>query len=870
MTIAAPSPHLCLTPSFTTAMATTTPYTTYLRHGRRAISAAFLNRMPYWELRQSRIFLDDCFRGGGMQRLFTPVVPGPDRLERERLREQATSGDTEQRTRSTVRFRSALDFAQEQANCSRSPRLIITAGLTNVTSPPPSQEQEDYEYEDWDGLSDTASTSRDASIPIPNPPIPGPAAVSVDALQFHVNEFAKENEFGVIRRNGSGNQARKTRYVFQCDRYGEPRMPRGADLRQRRSRKCGCKWKVIAEALERNDYMWTLRAFADLQHSQHNHDRSMSLSAHPVHRRLTDSVKATVEATSRRVGIRARDVRGIVQEKHRGTHYTRRDIYNARALLQGIPYIVKWSATEPDRLVGLLWTFPYCLRMWKRFPGTLSFDNTYNTNRFKLPLFQVTGQTCLKSVYNAAFGLIDNERREGFQFLAEAVRELNDRHMIPLPNVVVTDYDQQMKAALESQYPESQQQYVFNISTQIRNEDPESDGDGNPNARLSSGDMEAVLALERQESSLNQSNVTAPVPHNYRGVLELWKFVAFAETKEEHEKAWVRLCGEFNDQQAILMYLYKTYLPIRAQWAQCFIKKYRNFGVRVTSGTEASNNNVKSYLLNGMSHLYSLVEAIEAMLGDQERDFIDNCSQDEVLTSRTYSGPGSEYLGELRTVMSEPGLKLIAKEHRQALRSIPSRSRPWPEPIGDCNEDCSVSWQLGIPCCHTIYNKLEAGIPLTKWDVHPRWHLREPTSHNPYRRILDPKIAACLRGRPKNATQPVPESMKIRPSSRSRAAVGKAGPGRKPARKSAILGPGKQTGVRQAGRRRQPSVRRRRSEWRPSLMKRGRKLSRSGDGKVPVRGLSLQRLQSYQILVARKAAAIRKYRVFWTVKIACP
>ncbi|GAB0139099.1 putative transposase [Epichloe bromicola] len=559
MTIAAPSPHPLFDPELHYGdgddnalynLFTTWPesyFSSLLKpHGNRGVDE------PYWELRQSRIFLDDCFRSGGMRRLFTPVVPGPDRLERERLREQATSGDAEQRTRSTVRFRSALDFAQEQAkfdnllarelaqHCPAPAALRVAPGaidpssppvLPTSPSPPPSREQEDYEYEDWDGLC-----------------------------------------------NGSGSQARKTRYVFQCDRYGEPRMPRGAGLRQSRSRKCGCKWKVIAEALERNDYMWTLRAFADLQHSQHNHDRSMGLSADPVYRRLTDSIEATVEATSRRVGIRARDVRGIVQEKHRGTHYTRRDINNARALLRreklgglgptaaliklfderGIPYIVKWSATEPDRLVGLLWTFPYCLRMWKRFPETMSFDNTYNTNRFKLPLFQVTGQTCLKSVYNAAFGLIDNERREGFQFLAEAVRELNDRHKIPLPNVVVTDYDQQMKAALESQYPESQQQIcVQHINANVllnakrkwksRNEDAESDGDGNLNARLSSGDMEAVLALERQESSLNQSNVTAPVPHNYRGVLELWKFVAFAETKEEHEKAWVRLCGEFND-----------------------------------------------------------------------------------------------------------------------------------------------------------------------------------------------------------------------------------------------------------------------------------------------------------------------------------
>jgi len=261
------------------------------------------------------------------------------------------------------------------------------------------------------------------------------------------------------------------------------------------------------------------------------------------------------------------------------------------------------------------------------------------------------------------------------------------------------------------------------------------------------------------------------------------------------------------------MYLYRTYLPIRAQWARCFIKKYRNFGVRVTSGTEASNNNVKSYLLNGMSNLYSLVEAIEAMLSDQERDFVDACAQDEVLTSGMYSGSGSEYLGELRTVMSEPGLKLVTKEHRRALRSIPSRSRPWPEPIGDCNEACSVSWQLGIPCSHTIYNKLEAGTPLTKWDVHPRWHLREPISHNPYRRILDPKIATCLRGRPKNAAQTVPKSMEIRPPSRTGATVGRTMTGRKPTRKSGLLGPGKQTGVRQSGCRRQPSLRRQRSDW---------------------------------------------------------
>ncbi|PHH88021.1 hypothetical protein CDD83_8114 [Cordyceps sp. RAO-2017] len=79
--------------------------------------------------------------------------------------------------------------------------------------------------------------------------------------------------------------------------------------------------------------------------------------------------------------------------------------------------------------------------------------------------------------------------------------------------------------------------------------------------------MEAVLAAERQQQGApGQSSVDTPVPHNYRGVFELWRYRC---------------------------------LPIRAQWAQCFIKKYRNFGVRVTSSNEASNNNIKGNLLDG-------------------------------------------------------------------------------------------------------------------------------------------------------------------------------------------------------------------------------------------------------------------------------
>ncbi len=201
-------------------------------HGNRGIDE------PYWELRQSQISLDDWFRGRGARCLFTSFVPGPDKLERARLRKRANSDDVELHTRSTVCFRSALEFAREQAKLDNALALELAQyclapatqrlargardppapSASPTSSPPTSPEQE--EYEEWGGLSDTGSSSHGASTPIPNPPIPGPASVSVDALQSYVNDFAKEHGFGVVRHNGSGSQVRKTRYVFQCDRYG--------------------------------------------------------------------------------------------------------------------------------------------------------------------------------------------------------------------------------------------------------------------------------------------------------------------------------------------------------------------------------------------------------------------------------------------------------------------------------------------------------------------------------------------------------------------------------------------------------------------------------------------------------------------------
>ncbi len=62
-----------------------------------------------------RIFLDDSFRGRGVQRLYQYVIPGPDKFERQRLHQSVRLHDTNDATESKACFQSALKFARDQA-----------------------------------------------------------------------------------------------------------------------------------------------------------------------------------------------------------------------------------------------------------------------------------------------------------------------------------------------------------------------------------------------------------------------------------------------------------------------------------------------------------------------------------------------------------------------------------------------------------------------------------------------------------------------------------------------------------------------------------------------------------------------------------
>ena len=554
-------------------------------------------RTPGILWRKSHVYLQNDYCTSAYrpsQRLQHVETLIPEQTKLAYINQQNLGGHVWQTTAEVAAFSTALQFARELDGLDRSlgcaldftheseiagsheryppqscgsssqqaTNIVLASRISDAPGPSESDSVQQY--------SSDASSGSNTAESITKSPIPGDPAPSLDAVFARVNNFAKSNGFGVAKAHGMVRPGRWSRCVFQCDRYGTPRSERGAGLRKRKSLKSGCMWKIVGEALPKNGFQWTLRHFPKMEHRRHNHTSSAGAAAHPVHRRLTSPAKATVRTTSRRVGIRARDVGGIVRDHFPDSVYTARDIYNARARInrenmgsynstaaliklfdeKGVPYIAEWAGGEPSRLVGFVWTFPYCLQMWKRFSEVISFDNTYNTNRFKLPLFQVTGQTCLGTVFNAAFGLIDNERLEGFRFLAKGISTLLGRESIRSPDVIITDFDDQMKKALGIEFPDAQQQlcihhinsnvllqskrrWVYSSRNSSTGEESSSD---EPDATLNKCDRQAVQASERQDEPVTGDNLHQLVPHDYNGVLALWRLVVFAETKKITKK----------------------------------------------------------------------------------------------------------------------------------------------------------------------------------------------------------------------------------------------------------------------------------------------------------------------------------------------
>lgn len=130
---------------------------------------------------------------------------------------------------------------------------------------------------------------------------------------------------------------------------------------------------------------------------------------------------------------------------------------------------LRYELDELDRPIYVLFTFTSCLDIWRENPEVLMIDNTYKTNRFELPLLEVTGSTGLNTTFNAAWCLMKAEKMEDYQWVLSQLNAIMTAHDIDLPHFVITDYEKVLIGALNAVWPNVPTQlYVWHVQKNVQ------------------------------------------------------------------------------------------------------------------------------------------------------------------------------------------------------------------------------------------------------------------------------------------------------------------------------------------------------------------------------------------------------------------
>jgi hypothetical protein len=294
-----------------------------------------------------------------------------------------------------------------------------------------------------------------------------------DELLAAVQQYAEASGFAVVKRRSTKH--RKTNEVIEYDiecTCGRNHTSKST-YRASGTSKTGCKWKGQARLSGITQY-WSFKVIkpyynhspstlpGNIAANRRRNQVQIEARIHALAGNLTLShsdIAATVQEELDIV-VKPRDVSNLLQKKRLAEYEGRTPTQQFLYILENDPGVIVKKRINPQtgRIDTIFWTYEHLLALWQRNPCVLSMDNTYKVNRFNMPLFEVTGTTCIHSTFNIAFCLVSDERELSYAFIAKELATLCQSRNIDLPNVIITDFDKALKNALAEAFPGVQQQ----------------------------------------------------------------------------------------------------------------------------------------------------------------------------------------------------------------------------------------------------------------------------------------------------------------------------------------------------------------------------------------------------------------------------
>ncbi|KAH1199407.1 Protein FAR1-RELATED SEQUENCE 5 [Glycine max] len=285
---------------------------------------------------------------------------------------------------------------------------------------------------------------------------------------FNTSQWARmvahENGFvAVIMRSDTytGSRGKTSFVLIKCEKSGQYKCRKKEFVRRDTgTRKCGCPFKLRGKLVHGGEG-WMVMLICGI----HNHELEKTLIGHPYVGRLTNDEKNII-ADMTKSNVKPRNISLTLKEHNANSCTTIKQIYNARSaycssirgddtemqhlmrLLERDQYI-HWHRLKDEVVVrDLFWCHPDAVKLCNACDLIFLIDNTYKTNRYKLPLLDFVGVTPTGMTFSVGFAYLEGERVNNLVWALEWFQSLFLRNG-RLPVVIVTDRDLALMNALK-------------------------------------------------------------------------------------------------------------------------------------------------------------------------------------------------------------------------------------------------------------------------------------------------------------------------------------------------------------------------------------------------------------------------------------
>jgi hypothetical protein len=222
-----------------------------------------------------------------------------------------------------------------------------------------------------------------------------------------------------------------------------------------------------------------------------------------------------------------------------------------------------YRSDEAGRVLGLFLAHEQSLDLLQGPSEVLLMDCTYRTNKFRMPLFVVTGVTPLSTTFFVGFAFLSQERKTDYEWALVALKGLYDARGLGAPATLVTDRDPRLMGAIRAVFPGAR--HLLCLWHVAKN----------------------VVARCKRFFQADKA---------WTDFLEAWGALLRSATVEAYSKAPGACRVRFAGAPRALAYLEQTWLPYKEAIVKAWTDRALHFGISTTSRVGGAHSALKGYL----------------------------------------------------------------------------------------------------------------------------------------------------------------------------------------------------------------------------------------------------------------------------------